>query len=107
MWDPVLPLGKLAHFNGPQGGAKSPVVIDVMARVTLGAPMPNDGKNIWGGSRRVMLCNIEDDVSDTTMPRFDLAGGFRPLLHLIRGRSRRTTPPAKDCSLWIATLALS
>lgn len=84
-WDPPLPLGKLTHFNGPQGGSKSPVVVDLLARITRGGDFPNGAKNGFGESRHVLLCNIEDDPGDTTMPRFDLAGGIPFLMHIVKG----------------------
>jgi hypothetical protein len=83
-WEPVLPLGALTHFGGPQGGGKSPVVIDLAARVTGGYDFPCGGKNPWG-SKRVLLFSVEDDAGDTTMPRFDLAHGLPFLLHVIKG----------------------
>ena len=36
MWKPYLPLGKLVHFGGNSSQAKSPVTIDLAARISVG-----------------------------------------------------------------------
>src|SRR5215470_5802852 len=35
-WEPYLPLGKLVHFGGNSSQAKSPVTIDLAARISVG-----------------------------------------------------------------------
>ena len=84
LWKPYLPLGKLAHFGGAQSQAKSPVTVDLAARVTRGAPWPDSQTNDLG-PRSVILLNIEDDLSDTILPRFILAGGDRSKLFYVKG----------------------
>src|SRR5262249_2329037 len=40
MWKPYLPLGKLVHFSGESSQAKSPVTVDIAARISTGAEFP-------------------------------------------------------------------
>src|SRR5215469_3101092 len=84
MWKPYLPLGKLVHFGGNSSQAKSPVTVDLSARVTTGAPWP-DGTPNTHGQRSVIMLNIEDDLEDTILPRFRLAGGDKSKLYYVKG----------------------
>lgn len=84
MWKPYLPLGKLVHFGGNSSQAKSPVVVDLAARITSEAPWPDGTKNEQG-PRSVILLNIEDDLEDTILPRFRLAGGDKTKLYYVKG----------------------
>lgn len=84
LWDPVLPLGKLVHFAGRSSGGKSPVTIDLIARISRGGPWP-DGQENPRGPRRAILLNIEDGFEDTILPRYYLAGGARGSLRYVRG----------------------
>src|SRR5262249_59475762 len=36
VWKPYLPLGKLVHFGGNSSQAKSPVTVDLAARISVG-----------------------------------------------------------------------
>jgi len=83
-WEPYFPQGKLVHFGGPQSSGKSPVTIDLAARLTSGADWPDGQKNTFG-PRKVLLLNVEDDFEDTILPRFDLAGGKAENLGFLRG----------------------
>jgi hypothetical protein len=83
MWKPYLPLGKLVHFGGNSSQAKSPVTIDLAARVSTGAPWPDETPNGLG-ARSVILLNIEDDLEDTILPRFRLAGGDKSKLYYVK-----------------------
>src|SRR5215469_18158325 len=84
MWKPYLPLGKLVHFGGNCSQAKSPVTIDLAARISVGAPWP-DGTPNTQGPKSVILLNIEDDLEDTILPRFRLAGGDKSKLYYVKG----------------------
>jgi hypothetical protein len=84
MWKPYLPLGKLVHFGGNSSQAKSPVTIDLAARISIGASWP-DGTANTQGPRSVVLLNIEDDLEDTILPRFRLAGGDKSKLYYVKG----------------------
>lgn len=80
-WEPWLPIGQLVHFGGGQGQGKTPVILDLAARMTAGTEWP-DGSGC-GSSRSVLLLNMEDDVSAVTIPRFKLAGGDVDKLYVI------------------------
>src|SRR5215469_10978636 len=72
MWKPYLPLGKLVHFGGNSSQAKSPVTLDLAARVSTAAPWPDGTANEYR-PRSIILLNIEDDLEDTILPRYRLA----------------------------------
>jgi len=84
MWKHYLPLGKLVHFGSNSSQAKSPVTVDLAARVSTGAPWP-DGTENTHGPRSVILLNIEDDLEDTILPRYRLAGGDKSKLYYVKG----------------------
>jgi RecA-family ATPase len=82
LWNPVFPLGKLVHFSGHSSQGKSPVTIDLLARISTGRDWP-DGQPNANGPRDVLLLNVEDTLNDVIMPRFDLAGGDETRFHYI------------------------
>jgi len=84
MWKPYLPLGKLVHFGGNSSQAKSPVTVDLAARISVGGDWPDGTRNELG-PRSVILLNIEDDLEDTILPRFRLAGGDKSKLSYVKG----------------------
>ena len=84
LWEPYLPLAKLVHLAGNSSQGKSPVTIDWLARLTRGLEWP-DGKPNEHGPRSAILLNIEDDLADTILPRFDLAGGDDAKLFYVKG----------------------
>ena len=84
MWKPYIPLGKLTHFGGNSSQAKSPVTIDLAARISTGSNWP-DGTPNEQGSRSIILLNIEDDLEDTILPRYRLAGGDKSKLYYVKG----------------------
>lgn len=72
LWEPYLARGKLAVFDGDPGIGKSLVTIDLAARLSRGASLPNGQPG--GGPTTVLLVNAEDDAADTTRPRAEAAG---------------------------------
>jgi Bifunctional DNA primase/polymerase, N-terminal/AAA domain/Primase C terminal 1 (PriCT-1) len=84
MWKPYLPLGKLIHFGGNSSQAKSPVTVDLAARISTGAAWPDGAVNTQG-PRSIILLNIEDDLEDTILPRFRVAGGDKSRLYYVKG----------------------
>ena len=84
MWKPYLPIGKLVHFGGNSSQAKSPVTVDLASRISSGANWPDGTPNVIG-SRSVILLNVEDDLEDTILPRYRLAGGDKTKLYYVRG----------------------
>jgi hypothetical protein len=73
MWPGYIPFGKLVHLAGDSGEGKSPLTLDLIARVTSGADWPDGTKNALG-PRPVILLASEDDPNDTICPRLELAG---------------------------------
>ena len=121
MWRRYLPLGTLVHFGGNSSQAKSPVTIDLAARISVGASWP-DGQTNDLGPRSVIVLNIEDNFEETILPRFRLAGGDKTKIYAVKGTrifdskkalvSERSTVINRDigalrkCALGIPDLAL-
>lgn len=71
-WQGYLPAGKLSIVEGDPGDGKSILTVDLAARWSTGAPMP-DGSNGFG-PYPVILVSAEDDMADTIVPRLIAAG---------------------------------
>jgi hypothetical protein len=83
LWEPYLPLGQLVHFGGAQAQGKSPVVVDLAARLTIGKEWPDQAPA--KDPKAVILMGIEDDPATVTVPRFKLAGGQLDRLYFVQG----------------------
>jgi len=81
LWPGYLPRGKLVILDGDPGVAKSTLCLDLAARVSTGAPMP-DGS---GGGRAadVLILSAEDGLADTIRPRLDAAGADVRRVHAL------------------------
>jgi hypothetical protein len=84
LWEPYLAHGKLVHFGGHSGQGKSPVTIDLIARVTSGLSWPDGQPNIIG-PRNVVLLNVEDALEDTIIPRLTLCGADLSRFYYVEG----------------------
>jgi hypothetical protein len=73
LWPGYLGRNKIAHFGGASSEGKSPVTLDLAARVSAGLQWP-DGTDNTLGPKSVILLAAEDDWSDTIIPRLELAG---------------------------------
>jgi hypothetical protein len=73
LWPGYLGRNKVAHFGGASTEGKSPVTLDLIARLTSGSAWP-DGSANTVGPRSAILLAAEDDWSDTIIPRLELAG---------------------------------
>jgi hypothetical protein len=71
LWDPRIPLGECTVIDGDPGTNKSSMVLDLAARLTVGARMPDGGKAVKGG---VVLLLGEDSIAKTVQPRLKAAG---------------------------------
>ncbi|HLZ63254.1 MAG TPA: AAA family ATPase [Ktedonosporobacter sp.] len=71
LWKPRLPIGKIIMLDGAPGLGKSLLLLDLIARVTTGRPMPDGAPCLPG---RVLLINSEDGLADTIKPRLVRAG---------------------------------
>jgi len=71
LWPGRIPFGKLTVVEGDPKVGKSTLLLDVAARVTTGAALP-DGHLPASGS--VLILTAEDGLADTVRPRLDAAG---------------------------------
>lgn len=71
-WYPYIPYGKLTVIQGDPGEGKSTFVLNLVALLTRGLPMP-DGYKIPHPSVAIYQC-AEDGVADTIKPRLEQAG---------------------------------
>ncbi len=74
LWRGYIPLGTLTILDGDPGLGKSTICIDLIARVTRGQPMPNDGKTDLDGPAVALILSAEDAPENTIRPRLDAAG---------------------------------
>src|SRR5438874_9318625 len=72
LWPAFLPRGKLALLDGDPGVGKSLLTIDLAARLSRGAPLP-DGSPVERPHVSLLL-GAEDDAADTIRPRAEAAG---------------------------------
>ncbi len=66
LWPGRIPLGKLTVVDGDPGLGKSTLSLDLAARVSRGARMPDGTPGVSGG---VLLLSAEDAADDTIVPR--------------------------------------
>ncbi len=74
LWPSRIPLGKLTIIDGDPGLGKSLMTLDLAARTSIGAPMPDGKRGDVEGPAGVVLLTAEDDPEDTIRPRLDAAG---------------------------------
>ncbi len=83
LWFPRIPLGKLTLFDGDPDVGKSTVSIDIAARVSNGAAMPDLSASGLTAPAAVILVSAEDGAADTIRPRLDAAGADVGRVHLL------------------------
>jgi len=71
LWPGRIPFGKLTVLEGDPKGGKSTLALDIAARLSTGAPMP-DGHRLAGPAVTVVM-SAEDGLADTIRPRLDAA----------------------------------
>jgi len=86
LWRPLLYRGKVTVIAGDPGGGKSLTSIDLTARITAGAPWPDDRGRFEPAS--ATMITTEDDHADTVRPRLDVAGANTDLVEFVLGVSR-------------------
>jgi hypothetical protein len=74
LWRGYIPLGTLTILDGDPGLGKSTIWIDVIARVTRGQSMPNEGETDLNGPAVALILSAEDSPENTIRPRLDAAG---------------------------------
>lgn len=74
LWPGRIPLGKLCILDGDPGLGKSTLMLDIAARLTTGAPMPDGARSDLDDPAGVVILTGEDGLGDTIRPRLDAAG---------------------------------
>ncbi len=72
LWEPYIPRGKLTLLDGDPGIGKSFLAIDLAARLSRGAPLPNGSAPMR--PHVSLLLSAEDNPADTTRARAEAAG---------------------------------
>ena len=80
LWPGWIPLGKMCMLDGDPDLGKSTVLMDLAARVSSHAVMPNGVQGISGD---VLILSAEDDAEDTILPRLDAAGADLDRCHFL------------------------
>lgn len=75
LWPDRVPLGKLTLLDGDPGLLKSTLTLDLAARLSRGASMPDGSVPEIEGPAGTVLLTAEDGLADTVRPRLDAAGG--------------------------------
>ena len=103
LWPGWIARGKFEVFGGGKGAGKSTIGYDLAARLTSGGQWP-DGSPV-GRPRDFLVWSGEDDIEDTIMPRFKVAGGDPDRLYyvdnIIVDGKKRVFDPAIDMSMLI------
>jgi archaellum biogenesis ATPase FlaH len=82
LWPGRIPLGKVTLIAGDPGLGKSFITLDLAARVSSGAAMP-DGSSSDAGKGEALLLNAEDDPADTLAPRLRAMGADLSDVHFV------------------------
>jgi hypothetical protein len=69
LWPKYIPLAQITILDGDPGAGKSFLTMDIAARLSSGRGLP--GCPSRSEPRKVLLCNAEDDVSSTLIPRLN------------------------------------
>jgi len=84
LWPGNLAAGKLSLLDGDPSQGKSLLSLDLAARFTTAAELPDGYRPKEPIS--VLLIGAEDDVHDTTIPRLRAAGADPDRIHFFHGR---------------------
>lgn len=90
LWQDRIALGKLTIIDGDPGLGKSTVLLDIGARLSRGAPMPDGAHGIRGG---VVILTLEDGLADTVRPRLEAAGADLTRIVALEGVKRADGQP--------------
>ncbi|MDP9250164.1 MAG: AAA family ATPase [Chloroflexota bacterium] len=72
VWEGRVFRGKVHLVEGDPDLGKTTAALDLAARVSTGAPMPDDSPGIIAGG--VVIASAEDGLADTIRPRLEAAG---------------------------------
>ena len=85
LWSWHLALGKLTLLDGAPDVGKTLVLIDLAARVSRGADMPDGTPGLGGPRDVIVIAAFEDALNDTWVPRLVAAGGDRSRVTFLKG----------------------
>jgi hypothetical protein len=82
IWPGWLPRGKLLVLDADPAAGKSTLMLDIAARISTGADMPDGTPGQAPGN--VLLLAGEDDLADTVVPRLMAAGADQRRIHVLK-----------------------
>lgn len=85
LWRGYAPLGKPMVLDGDPGLGKSTLTLDLAARISRGALMPDGSQSDLDGPAGVLLVSAEDDQADTSVPRLIAARADLSRVHFLDG----------------------
>ena len=91
LWHGRVPRGKVTMLAGDPGLGKSFVTLDLAARITVNAAMP-DAPVSSRGPGSVLVLSAEDDAGDTIRPRIERAGGDPSRIVIVDGIRKADAP---------------
>jgi AAA domain/Bifunctional DNA primase/polymerase, N-terminal len=86
LWKGWLPLEEPAFIEGKSGVAKSAFVVDLVARLTTGMPMPDGSPHPTDEPMDIVWITGEDDPERVLAPRFAAAGADLTRIHFVEGK---------------------
>ena len=95
LWQGRVPRGKVTMLAGDPGLGKSFLTLDLAARVTVNADMP-DAKTATRLPGTVLVLSAEDDAGDTIRPRIEAAGGDPSRVVVVDGVRRIAAPEGES-----------
>jgi len=101
LWPNRIAIGKVTLIPGDPGLGKSFFSLDVAARVSTGAPWPDDPSGTKRDPGGVVLLSAEDDPADTIRPRLDAALADVNRIVLLRGTLAKA-PDGKIQERWFS-----
>jgi len=82
LWHERLPLGEISVVDGDPATNKSSAILDLVARVSTGRPMPDGSQGVPGGA---LLLLAEDSIAKTVRQRLSAAGADLKRIAIMNG----------------------
>jgi AAA domain len=90
LWPSFLAAGKLTVLDGDPGCGKSMITVDLAARLSRAAPLPDGAAP--SAPCKTLILNSEDDPDDTLLPRLKAAGADSNLVFIANSGERPQLP---------------
>ena len=81
LWPKYIPLGQITILDGDPGAGKSFLTMDLAARLSSGRGLP--GCPNRSEPQKILVCNAEDDISSTLIPRLRQLGADLANIELV------------------------